>query len=75
MPRQLVNLEEQGKLIAKTNGAILMINESNYIVKSTSGDKTIPSLHPNLGGLAHVQIMRATMPSTSMYIQLNFTAV
>jgi len=64
-----------GKLIAKTNGAILMINESNYIVKSTSGDKTIPSLHPNLGGFVHVQIMRATMPSTSMYIQLNFTAV
>ena len=75
MSKRLVNREERGKLIAKTSGAILIINESNYIVKSTSGDKTIPSLHPNLGGFVHVQIMRATMPSTSMYIQLNFTAV
>jgi hypothetical protein len=32
----------------------------------------IPSLQLNLDGLAHVQIMRATMPSASMYMQLNF---
>ena len=37
MPRQLVNREEQGKLIAQTNGAITMINESNYTVRSKSG--------------------------------------
>ena len=36
MPRQLVNREEQGKLIAKTSGAISMINDSNYIVRSAS---------------------------------------
>jgi len=40
MSRQLVNREEIGRLIAQKSGAILMINESNYIVKSTSGDKT-----------------------------------
>jgi hypothetical protein len=28
-------------------------------------------MHPNLDGFAHVQIMRATMPSASMYMQLN----
>ena len=37
MPRQLINREEQGKLIAQTNGAITMINESNYTVRSKSG--------------------------------------
>jgi len=36
MPRQLVNREEQGKLIAQTSGAISMINESKYIVRSIS---------------------------------------
>ena len=40
MPRQLVNREEQGKLIAKTSGAVLMINESNYMVRSKSGYNT-----------------------------------
>jgi uncharacterized Zn finger protein len=40
MPRQLVNREELGKLIAKTSGAILMINESNYNVRSKSGYNT-----------------------------------
>ena len=38
MPRQLVNREEIGRLIAQTSGAILMINESNYNVRSKSGD-------------------------------------
>ena len=37
MPRQLVNREEQGKLIAQTSGAVTMINESNCIVRSKSG--------------------------------------
>ena len=40
MPRQLVNREEQGKLIAQTSGAISMINESNYRVRSKSGYNT-----------------------------------
>ncbi|HEY7078759.1 MAG TPA: SWIM zinc finger family protein [Nitrososphaeraceae archaeon] len=40
MPRQLVHREELGKLIAKTSGAISKITDSNYIVKSTSGNKT-----------------------------------
>ena len=37
MPRRLVNREEEGKLIAQTSGAISMINESNYRVRSKSG--------------------------------------
>ena len=40
MPKQLVNREELGRLIAKTSGAISMINESNYRVRSKSGDNT-----------------------------------
>ena len=40
MPRQLVNREEQGKLIAQTSDAISMINESNYRVRSKSGYNT-----------------------------------
>ena len=40
IPKRLVNREERGKLIAKTSGAILIINESNYIVKSTSSNNT-----------------------------------
>lgn len=40
MPRQLVNREKLGKLIAQTSGAISKITDSNYIVKSTSGNKT-----------------------------------
>ena len=40
MPRRLVNREEQGKLLARTSGAISMINESNYMVRSKSGDNT-----------------------------------
>ncbi|HZI71002.1 MAG TPA: SWIM zinc finger family protein [Nitrososphaeraceae archaeon] len=40
MPKRSVNREELGKLIAQTSGAILMINESNYLVRSTSGNKT-----------------------------------
>jgi hypothetical protein len=70
MPKQLVNREEQGKLIAKTSGAILMINESNYMVRSKSGQNLvitlIPSLKLNLDRLVHVQIMLATIPNASM---------
>ena len=40
MPKQPVNREEIGKLIAETSGAISVINESNYIVRSTSGNNT-----------------------------------
>jgi hypothetical protein len=40
MHRRLVNREKQGKLIAHTSGAISMINESKYIVKSKSGCNT-----------------------------------
>jgi len=40
MSKRLVNREEQGRLIAQTSGAISMINESNYIVRSTSGFNT-----------------------------------
>jgi uncharacterized Zn finger protein len=40
MPRRLVNREELGRLIAETSGAISVINESNYIVRSTSGNNT-----------------------------------
>ncbi|MGN6633686.1 MAG: SWIM zinc finger family protein, partial [Nitrososphaeraceae archaeon] len=38
MPRQLVHREEQGRLIAQTSGAITMIDDSYYGVRSTSGD-------------------------------------
>jgi hypothetical protein len=40
MPRQLVNREEICGLKAQTSGTISMINDSNYIVNSTSGNNT-----------------------------------
>jgi hypothetical protein len=40
MSRKLVDREEEGKQIAQTSGAISMINESNYIVRSTSNNNT-----------------------------------
>ncbi|HEY7080231.1 MAG TPA: SWIM zinc finger family protein [Nitrososphaeraceae archaeon] len=40
MPKLLVNREELGKLIAQTSGAISVINESHYIVRSTSSNNT-----------------------------------
>jgi hypothetical protein len=49
MSRQLVNRDELGKLIAQTSGAISMINESNYIVKSTSGNKTYDAIATQSG--------------------------
>ena len=74
MSKRLVNREELGKLIAQTSGAISMINESNYSVRSKSGELLIASLQLNHGGLVHVQIMRAIMPSASICLQLNFIA-
>jgi hypothetical protein len=53
-----------------------MINESNYLVRSISSNKIlIASPQLNHGGLVHVQIMRATMPSASTYMQLNSIAI
>ena len=40
IPKRLVNREELGRTISQTSGAILEINESNYRIRSTSGDKT-----------------------------------
>ena len=40
LPTVIKMREELGKLIAQTSGAITMINESNYIVRSTSSDNT-----------------------------------
>ena len=40
MPRQFVNREELGKLIAKTSDAITMIDNSHYDVSATSGNNT-----------------------------------
>ena len=75
MPKRSVNREGQGRLIAQTSGAISMINESSYNARSKSGLILITSLQPNLNGYVHVQIIRATMPSVSMYMQLNITVV
>ena len=55
MPRQLVNREEQGRLIAQTNGHITMINESNFTVKSKSSYTTYTSSPSNLDGFVHVE--------------------
>ena len=49
MPRQLVNREEQGRLLAQTSGAISMITELNYIVRSTSGNNTYTVTASKLG--------------------------
>jgi hypothetical protein len=40
MPRQLVNREELGRSIAQTIGAVTMIDDSHYGVRSKSGDNT-----------------------------------
>jgi hypothetical protein len=40
LAKQLVNHEEQGKLIAQSSGAVTMINESNYSIISKSGYHT-----------------------------------
>ena len=49
MPKQLVNREELGRLIAKTSGVIIMINESNYMVRSTSSNNTYTVTATNSG--------------------------
>ena len=46
MSKRLVNREDLGRLIAQTSGAISMINESNYIVRSSSGNNTYTVLTP-----------------------------
>jgi AICAR transformylase/IMP cyclohydrolase PurH len=74
MPRQLVNREELGKLIAQTSGTITMISESNYNVRSKSVITHVPSLQLNQVGFVHVQIIHAIMPSASIYMQLNSIA-
>ena len=78
LTRHLVNREEQGKLIviARTNGAVTMINESNYIVKSESGYNTfIPSMQSNRDGHVHVQTIFAVISNVSMYMQSKFIAI
>ena len=40
MPRKLANREEQGRLIARSSGAVTMINQSNYSVRSITGYNT-----------------------------------
>ena len=70
----LRNREEQGKHIAQTSGAISMIDDSHYSVRSRSGFIHTTSLQPNADGFVRVQIMLATMPSASMYMQWNSIA-
>ncbi|HEY7078963.1 MAG TPA: hypothetical protein VH500_04630 [Nitrososphaeraceae archaeon] len=65
MTGQLVN-REVGRLIAQTNGVITTVLDRDLVLI------LIPSVQPNLDGFVHVQITRATMPSASMYMQLNF---
>ena len=74
MSKRLVNREELGKIITKTNGAISMIDDSHYIVRSTLVTTLIASLQLTQDGLVHAQIMRAAIPSASIYLQLNFIA-
>ena len=38
MPRRLIKREELGRLIAQTRSIISKINESNYMVRSTSSN-------------------------------------
>ena len=52
MPRQLVNRDEQGRLIAQTSGAITMIDDSHYEVRSMSSGNTYTLLQLNLDGLS-----------------------
>jgi hypothetical protein len=75
MPRQLVNREELGKLLAQTSGAITTIVTHIVVLNRHLVTTIIPSLHQNQDGFVRVQIMRATMPSASMYMQLNFIVV
>jgi uncharacterized Zn finger protein len=49
MPRQLFNREELGRSIAQTSGAISMINESKYMVRSKSGYNTYTFIATKLG--------------------------
>jgi len=75
MSTELVNLEEQGRRIARISGAISMINESSYIVRSKSRYDTYNIIATKSERVVHVQIMLVTMPSASTYLQLNFIAI
>jgi hypothetical protein len=74
MPRQLVNREEQGKLIAQTNGAILMINESNYLVKSISSNNIYTVIATKSGWICSCPDYARYNAKCKMYLQLNFIA-
>ena len=75
MPRQLVNREEQGKLIARTNGAVTMINESNYSVRSITGYNTYIVHATQSGWACSCPDYARYNRSASMYMQSNFIAI
>ena len=49
MPRKLVNREEQGRLLAQTSGAVTMIDESHYGIRSKSSFNTYNVVATELG--------------------------
>jgi len=49
MSKRLVNREELDKLIAQTSGAITMIDDSYYGVRSTSRDNTYTAIATQSG--------------------------
>ncbi|HEY7081763.1 MAG TPA: hypothetical protein VH500_18880 [Nitrososphaeraceae archaeon] len=57
MPKRLVNREELGRWIAQTSDTISMITESNYVIRSTSGDNTHTVNAINSGWNIHVSSM------------------
>ena len=75
MPRKLVNREKQGRLLAQTSGAVTMIDESHYGIRSKSSFNTLTSLQLNWVGFVHVETMFVAMPNASMYMQSNSTAI
>jgi hypothetical protein len=60
-------------LIAQTSGAIMMIDDSCYRVRSTSGNNTYAVTATHQGGFVHVQIMLATMLSANMCMFVELT--
>jgi len=60
---------------AQTGGTISMINESNYRVRSTSGHNTYTVIATQSGWICSCPVIRATLPSASMYTQLNIIVV
>ena len=49
IPRHLVHREEIGKLIAQTSGAITMIDDSHYSVRSISSNNTYTVIETQSG--------------------------